>query len=159
MYPAPPPAPATTSATLDLRYQATAREIKSALATAQRIHDSDRTHALTAFISNTRRRQFLSFDPRGRGRVVEVLGDLRHADRIAVVVPGADNSLANYDSPKFAGGGSRALYRQARATAPGTQLAVIAWLGYDSPGSLSTAVLSSERAEQAAPTLRRLLTT
>ncbi|MFI0407873.1 alpha/beta hydrolase [Actinomadura sp. 3N508] len=158
MYATPAPPPSTTSATLDLRYKATTREIESALATARRVHDSDRTSALTALLA-TGHRRFLVFDPRGRGRIVEVIGDLRRADRIAVVVPGADNSLTNYDSPKFAGGGSRALYRQARAAAPGTRLAVIAWLGYDSPPSLSTAVLTSKRAEQAVPTLRRLLTT
>ena len=33
-------------------------------------------------------RQFLTFDPRGNGRIVEVFGDLVAADRIAVLVPG-----------------------------------------------------------------------
>ncbi|MFI0370974.1 alpha/beta hydrolase [Actinomadura sp. 1N219] len=156
VYAAPGPAPGLSAATLDLRHQAVDREIGRALATARHVRDSDRTRALTAFLADGRR--FLSFDPRGRGRVVEVIGDLRRADRIAVVVPGADNSLTNYDSPKFAGGGSRALYRHARAAAPGARLAVIAWLGYDSPSSLSTGVLTSGRAEEGAPVLRRLLT-
>ncbi|MFD0536452.1 alpha/beta hydrolase [Actinomadura luteofluorescens] len=89
---------------------------------------------------------------------MEVLGDLKHADRIAVVVPGADNSLANYDSPKFVGGGGRALYRHVHATAPGARVAVIAWLGYDSPSTLSTDALTSGRAENGARSLERLLT-
>ncbi|TMR01627.1 hypothetical protein ETD83_14380 [Actinomadura soli] len=156
VYAAPGPAPGLSAAALDLRYQAADREIERALATARHVRDSDRARALTAFRSGGRR--FLSFDPRGRGRAVEVIGDLRRADRIAVVVPGADNSLTNYDSPKFAGGGSRALYRQARADAPGARLAVIAWLGYDTPSSPGVGVLTSGRAEDGAPVLRRLLT-
>lgn len=156
VYAPPAPAPALSASALDARYQATGRDITRALATAARVHDKGRTRALSAFQGADRR--FLSFDPRGDGRAVEVLGDLRHADRIAVVVPGADNSLANYDSPKFAGGGSRALYRQTRAAAPGARIAVIAWLGYDSPSTLSAGALTSGRAEEGARGLERLLT-
>ncbi|TYB38363.1 alpha/beta hydrolase [Actinomadura chibensis] len=155
VYGAPAPPPELTAATLDARYQAADREIGRALATARRVHDKTRLRVLPAFLSNGR--GFLSFDARGDGRAVEVLGDLRHADRVAVVVPGADTTLANYDSPKFVGGGSRALYRQVRADAPGARVAVIAWLGYDSPSTRSTAVLTGGRAESGARTLRALL--
>src|SRR5262245_60660295 len=41
----------------------------------------------------------LVYDPRGDGRIAQVVGDLATADRIAVLVPGVDNTLAN-----FAGG-------------------------------------------------------
>jgi hypothetical protein len=154
-YAAPAPVPALSSATLDARYQAAGRDIGRALATAERLHDEDRTSALSAFLAPARR--FLAFDPRGTGRAVEVIGDLVHADRIAVVVPGADNTLANYDSPKFVGGGGHALYLQARAAAPRARFAVIAWLGYDSPSTLSASVLTDDSAEDGARSLRNLL--
>jgi hypothetical protein len=150
-----PPAPAPSSSPLDARYRAAGADITRALATARRVHDEGRVRALSAFAAPGRR--FLAFDPRGDGRAVEVLGDLEHADRIAVVVPGADNTLADYDSPKFVGGGGRALYRQARADAAGTRIAVVAWLGYDSPSTRSTAVLKGDRAEDGARGLQRLL--
>lgn len=154
-YGAPAPEPELTAATLDVRYQAAGREIGRALATARRFHDEGRARVLPALLADGRR--FLSFDARGQGRAVEVIGDLRHADRVAVVVPGADNSLATYDSPKFVGGGSRALHRQVRADAPGARVAVIAWLGYDAPSTRSTAVLTGGRAESGARALRGLL--
>lgn len=154
-YAAPAPVPALSSTTLDARYQAADRDIGRALATAERLHDEDRTLALSAFLAPSRR--FLAFDPRGSGRAVEVIGDLRHADRIAVVVPGADNTLTNYDSPKFTGGGSHALYLEAQAAAPRSRFAVIAWLGYDSPSTLSASVLTDDDAEDGARSLRTLL--
>ncbi|MEU8345281.1 alpha/beta hydrolase [Spirillospora sp. NPDC048832] len=159
-YEAPGPLPALSASALAARYQATGRDIGRALTTAERVHDEDRARALSAFLTPGRR--FLAFDPRGSGRAVEVIGDLEHADRIAVVVPGADNTLANYDSPKFVGGDSRALYqearaREARADVPRSRFAVIAWLGYDSPSTLSTAVLTSSRAEDGARGLERFL--
>ncbi|NKZ04573.1 alpha/beta hydrolase [Actinomadura latina] len=156
LYAAPAPAPALSSTTLDARYGATGRDIGRALATAEHLHDADRTRALSALLAPGRR--FLAFDPRGDGRAVEVIGDLERADRIAVVVPGADNALANYDSPKFVGGDSRALYLEARADAPRSRVAVIAWLGYDSPSTLSPAVLTDDKAEDGARGLERLLT-
>jgi hypothetical protein len=155
VYAPPSPVPALSPSTLDARYQATARDITRALATARRAHDGERARALSALLAPGRR--FLAFDPRGRGRAVEVLGDLERAERIAVVVPGADNSLGNYDLPEFVGAGSRALSRQARADAPRTRVAVIAWLGYASPSTRSTAVLTSGRAEKGARGLGRLL--
>jgi hypothetical protein len=155
VYAPPGPAPALSASSLDARYRATARDITNALGTARRVHDEGRARALAALLAPGRR--FLSFDPRGDGRAVEVLGDLEHADRIAIVVPGADNSLSNYDSPKFVGGGSRALYQQAHAAAPRTRIAVIAWLGYDSPSTRSTAVLTSGRAVEGADGLRHLV--
>src|SRR5256885_10169154 len=41
-------------------------------------------------------RRFLAFDP--RGRAVEVVGDLSRARRVAILVPGADTTLATFDS-------------------------------------------------------------
>ncbi|WP_301177019.1 alpha/beta hydrolase [Actinomadura geliboluensis] len=155
-YAAPGPVPALSAPALTAHYQTTERDIGRALATAKRVHDEDRARALSAFLGSGRR--FLAFDPRGSGRAVEVVGDLEHADRIAVVVPGADNTLANYDSPKFVGGGTRALYQEARGNAAHSRFGVIAWLGYDSPSTLSPGVLTGRRAEDGARGLERLLT-
>ncbi|MEV5826207.1 alpha/beta hydrolase [Spirillospora sp. NPDC052242] len=154
-YAAPSPVPALSAATLDDRFAATARDIAAARATAVRTGDEDRARTLTAFLAPGRR--FLAFDPRGDGRAVEVFGDLRGADRIAVVVPGADNALANFDSVKFAGGGARALYRRTAAEAPSARVAVVAWLGYRAPATLGPDVLSGDRAESGARRLEGFL--
>ncbi|TDC83458.1 alpha/beta hydrolase [Actinomadura sp. 7K507] len=156
VYAAPRTTPGLSAETLDVRYQATRQDIAQALATAKGVQDDDRMRVLSSFLTEGRR--FLSFDPRGDGRAAEVIGDLEHADRIAVVVPGADNTLTNYDDPKFVGGDTRALYRQAKTDAPGERIAAIAWLGYDSPSTLSTGVLSAGIAQEGARNLERLLT-
>ncbi len=121
-------------------------DVSAALAVARRIDDVSRVSALTAF----RGRTFLKFDARGTGQAVEVLGDLEAATRIAVVVPGADNTLENYDKPKFVGASARNLYAQMRSEAPAVSLAVVAWLGYDSPRSISPAAVTTGRASRAA---------
>ncbi|CAM5594459.1 Pimeloyl-ACP methyl ester carboxylesterase OS=Streptomyces albaduncus OX=68172 GN=FHS32_006729 PE=4 SV=1 [Streptomyces griseoloalbus] len=38
-------------------------------------------------------RRILAFNPAGAGRVAEVFGDLRRAERVSVVVPGVDTDL------------------------------------------------------------------
>src|ERR1051325_9971620 len=134
-YAAPAALPALTPGHLDTRYAATRASITQALATARRVDDSAKVRALSGFLRPGR--TFLSFDARGGGEAVEVIGDLATATRIAIVVPGADNTLADYDSWKFAGGGARSLYDNAH----GERLAVIAWLGYRAPARLSTAIL------------------
>ncbi|MFD0684848.1 alpha/beta hydrolase [Actinomadura fibrosa] len=154
-YAAPAALPALSATALQARYQAAGQEIARARATAERLHDGGRVRTLAAFLAPGRR--FLSFDARGHGRAVEVIGDPARADRIAVVVPGAGSSLTNFDSGKFVGGGSRALYRRALADAPGTRLAVIAWLGYDAPSMPSTGVLTASRATAGARELHRLV--
>jgi hypothetical protein len=155
--PAPAAVPALVSpSSLNARFGAVERNIRTARATADRTKDDDRGEALDAFLAPGRR--FLSFDPRGKGRVVEVFGDLVTAERVAVVVPGADGLLTNFDNWKWAGGGARALYRQARASAPSTRMAVVAWLGYDSPSTRSPAVLTDGRADDASRELTRFLT-
>jgi pimeloyl-ACP methyl ester carboxylesterase len=78
--------------------------------------------------------QYLLFDPRGRGRVAQVFGDLATADRIAVLVPGMGNRAANF----WRGvGGERYRAPATQAAdlrrAAGERVAVIAWLGYDAP--------------------------
>ncbi|MCX5066142.1 alpha/beta hydrolase family protein [Micromonospora lupini] len=91
-------------------------------------------------------RRFLTFDPRGDGRAVEVLGDLAGADRIAVLVPGVGSTLADFD--RGLGGVARRapavqatqLYAQLLSTDPTARVAVLAWLGYDPPDGVLTAV-------------------
>ncbi|MDG4796770.1 alpha/beta hydrolase [Micromonospora sp. WMMD1082] len=90
-------------------------------------------------------RRFLTFDPDGDGRAVEVLGDLATADRIAVLVPGVGNRLADFDRG-LGGVSRRAPARQARdlqaavrAADPYARVAVLAWLGYDPPDGVAAA--------------------
>lgn len=100
-------------------------------------------------------RHLLSFDGRGPGRVTEVIGDLAHADRVAVLVPGSDTSLDTYDRFRA---DALALSRELTRRAPaGTHPAVVAWLGYETPDTVSTTVLTTRRAERAAPHLRQLV--
>ncbi|MEU5882225.1 alpha/beta hydrolase [Spirillospora sp. NPDC047279] len=148
-------APRLTTSTLDERCAAVRADIAAALATARRIGDDDRARVLSAFLASGRR--FLAFDARGHGKAVEVHGDLARAGRVAVVVPGADGELDNYDSWKFAGGGARALHQQMSREAAGERVAVVAWLGYDSPSTLSPVVLTGDRAATAARRLGRFL--
>lgn len=104
-------------------------------------------------------RHFLSFDPRGDGRAVEVVGDLATADRIAVLVPGVDTTLPNFD--RGLGGvarrapavQARALYEAARSADPGARIAVVAWLGYDPPEGLSLEAARDLRARAGAANL------
>jgi hypothetical protein len=104
-------------------------------------------------------RRFLAFDPRGDGIAVEVLGDLETADRIAVLVPGVDTTLRNFD--RGLGGvarrapavQARAVFARLRAGDPGTRVAVVAWLGYDPPEGLSLEAARDLRARAGAAAL------
>ncbi|MFI0448647.1 alpha/beta hydrolase [Actinomadura sp. 6N118] len=154
-YAAPHAAVHLSRPNLEARYHAVLKDTGEALTTARRLGDEERVRVLSAFLGSGRR--FLSFDGRGAGKAVEVHGDLARADRIAVVVPGADGELDTYDSWKFVGGGAKALYEQMRRDVPGERIAVVAWLGYDSPSTLSPVVLTSGRAASAARGLRRFL--
>ncbi|GLY00213.1 alpha/beta hydrolase [Actinoplanes sp. NBRC 101535] len=82
---------------------------------------------------------YLFFDARGRGRVVQVFGDLASAPRIVVLVPGMSNRLANF----WRGvGGERFRSPAVQAAdlwAATSGVAVIAWLGYDAPRTFGEA--------------------
>jgi hypothetical protein len=160
VYAKPDALPALSVSTLAARYTANRRAIAQALGTARRIQDGDRATALSRLLAPGRK--FLSFDPRGSGRAVEVVGDLVHADRIAFLVPGADTTLSTFDvrgHRPYAtpGGGARALLAQARQLASGTRLAVIAWLDYSPPKITSAGVITDLRADTGAARLRRLV--
>lgn len=108
-----------------------------------------------------RGRQFLAFDPRGNGRVVEVFGDLGVADRIAVLVPGVSTTANNFNTglddvrDRAPAVQARALYDATRAAAPGHRVAVIAWLGYDAPLGVGRTAAREELARAGATALDR----
>ncbi|MEU2265677.1 alpha/beta hydrolase [Streptomyces olindensis] len=153
----PAPAPASlaplSASTLAEAYAANRANAAEAARTAA-AHD-DRDRAATDRSLAAPARHLLRFDGRGSGRVTEVLGDLARADRIAVLVPGSDTSLDTYE--RFHAAAS-ALYGQLVRQAPaGTRTAVVAWLGYETPATVSATVTTTGRAEQAAPRLRALV--
>jgi len=150
------PLPALTSQSLEARYAADSAAITRAAASAQRTGDPALARALDAM----RGKHFLSFDPRGQGEAIEVIGNLATATRVAVMVPGSDTSLTTFFSRGTAspGGGAAALAAQAHRLDPGAHLAILAWLGYATPSTLSPAVMTSGDAGQGASALRPLVT-
>jgi hypothetical protein len=108
--------------------------------------------------------QYLAFDARGTGRVVEVFGDLAAADRIAVLVPGvsttADNFNAGLDgvSARAPAVQAKAVFDAARVAAPGEHVAVVAWLGYDAPQGVGRTAAREELARAGATALDEFTT-
>ncbi|MFE0255997.1 alpha/beta hydrolase [Streptomyces sp. NPDC059010] len=154
---APAPAPAVvarvTAATLDEAYAANRANATEASRMAEAHGYGERAAADRAMAD--RSRHYLAFDGRGSGLATEVFGDLAHADRIAVLVPGSDTSIDTYGRFRDA---ARALHERLTREAPqGTRTAVVAWLGYETPGTVSTTVATPDRAEQAAPKLREFI--
>ncbi|MEV5883560.1 alpha/beta hydrolase [Streptomyces sp. NPDC052020] len=153
----PAPAPAAsapaTAAALDEAYAAHRAGAAEAARMAAAHGDHHRAAADRALAAPAR--QLLAFDGRGAGRATEVLGDLARARHVAVLVPGSDTGLDTYGRFRAA---AVALYDRLRARAPeGTRVAVVAWLGYETPGTVSGAVATTGRAERAAPRLRALV--
>jgi pimeloyl-ACP methyl ester carboxylesterase len=113
----------------------------------------------TALVVTASGRQLLFRDEHGDGRIAEVFGDLARARRIGVIVPGVDNTLANFTTG-FGGVPYRAPSWQARQLwlATGDPLvAVVAWLGYDPPEGVGRDAIRSERAAAGASALIRFL--
>ncbi|MEU2083979.1 alpha/beta hydrolase [Streptomyces albus] len=107
-------------------------------------------------------RQILAFDPRGRGQVAEVYGDLAHAARTAVVVPGSDVDLGSFDrggDGRYGkpAGMARALRDRMAERAARTRVAVVAWTGYTTPVGLGPDAATGRLAEAGAPRLVRFL--
>ena len=152
----PQPLPALTSQALAARYTADARAIAVDARAATR---ADNTQ-LAGALAKLRTRQVVFFDPRGQGMAGEVIGNLATARRVAILVPGADTTLSTFFSRGSAspGGGAAALAAEAARLAPGARLAIIAWLGYPTPPTISTAILTSDDAEAGARALRPLVT-
>jgi hypothetical protein len=157
VYPSAPadrlaPMPALTAPALTARYTADSHQIALAAGAAGRAGNTGLARSLEAMHGG----HFLDFDAAGQGLAVEVFGDLATATRVAILVPGSDTSLATFGSRGTASpeGGARALAAEARKLDPGARLAVIAWLGYQTPSTLSPAVMTSGDAGQGADALR-----
>ncbi|WP_030040125.1 alpha/beta hydrolase [Streptomyces resistomycificus] len=97
----------------------------------------------------------------GSGRVAEVFGSLRKAERVSVVVPGVDTDLLTfqrtnrrYSAPV---GMAKALYRAERAASPSTRTAVIAWADYTAPSGLGIDSATAMRAADGAIRLNALV--
>jgi hypothetical protein len=103
-------------------------------------------------------RQFIEFD-QAHGTAVEVVGDLSTATRVAVLVPGVDTKLADFD--RGLGGvarrapamQARSVYTQLRTDQPGAKVAVVAWLGYQPPTGIHLAAIREDRARDGAAAL------
>ncbi|MFE9698062.1 alpha/beta hydrolase [Streptomyces sp. NPDC006270] len=128
-------------APLELRYRANSLALAAA--------DDPRYRSLAAA-----GRQILAFDPRGRGQVTEVFGDLRAADRVSVLVPGSDNDAGTFDRKTAPHGAPVGMARTLhRAAGPGT--AVIAWVGYTTPVGVGLDAATGTLAEAGAGRLTR----
>lgn len=108
------------------------------------------------------RRQILAFDPRGRGQVAEVYGDLERAERTAVVVPGSDIDLATFDREGenrygTPAGMADSLRDRMATVEPSTRTAVIAWVGYTTPVGLGPDAATARLADAGAPRLESFL--
>jgi hypothetical protein len=141
------------------------RDAQTARAHDTSLRSDDRTDAAArADIANRLLepdRRILAFDPRGRGQVAEVYGNLDLARRISVVVPGSDVDLTHFDrveDPLRAPAGmARALLAEEHRHSPGTSTAVIAWAGYTTPVGLGPDTATARLAEAGAPRLERFL--
>jgi hypothetical protein len=137
-----------TRATLDGTYAAHRAGAAEAARAADAHGDRHRAAADRALADPAR--HLLAFDGRGTGRVTEVFGDLARADRVAVLVPGSDTGLDTYGRFRAA---ALALHRRLGDS----RTAVVAWLGYETPGTVGVAVATTDRAEEAAPALRQFV--
>lgn len=85
-----------------------------------------RLHALASAVERPGAR-LLEFDPHADGTAVVVLGDLATSRHVAVLVPGMSNEID--DIGRLVESATAVL----RAARPADGLAVVAWLGYDTP--------------------------
>ncbi|MGW2559824.1 alpha/beta hydrolase [Streptomyces sp. NPDC001514] len=92
-------------------------------------------------------RQILAYDPRGRGQLVEVYGDLDRARHVAVIVPGSDIDAGTFDRTSAM---ARSLYEATNGLT-----AVIAWAGYTTPVGVGIDAATGELAEAGAERLVR----
>ncbi|WP_405853402.1 alpha/beta hydrolase family protein [Streptomyces sp. NBC_00090] len=105
-------------------------------------------------------RQILAFDPTGKGRTAEVLGDLERARRVSVIVPGVDTNLltfqkthGRYGAPA---GMAESLFAAERRVSPGARVAVIAWADYTAPVGVGVDAMTGRLAANGAVRLVEL---
>ncbi|MEU1848698.1 alpha/beta hydrolase [Streptomyces sp. NPDC019990] len=158
-------------APVELRYRANRVALAKARETErERMHDERltsagkqeagrRMHRLEDLMGKDR--HILAFDPEGSGRVAEVFGDLRKADRVSVVVPGVDTDLLTFQRTSRAHsapvGMAKSLYAAERTVSPSTRTAVIAWADYTAPSGLGIDSATAMRAEEGALRLNALV--
>ncbi|GAA2449581.1 alpha/beta hydrolase [Streptomyces glaucus] len=158
-------------APVELRYRANRIALGQARAAERaRLHDSRltpdgqraagrRMHRFESLMGTGR--HILAFDPEGSGRVAEVFGDLRRAERVSVVVPGVDTDLLTFQRTRrrYAApvGMAEALYAAERAARPSTRTAVIAWADYTAPSGLGVDAATATRAGSGAARLNALV--
>lgn len=156
--PGPPELPALAEKTLSVIYADNLEYMKAAAATAEVDGNHERAGALRAMAQPGR--QFLSFDARAEGRAVEVIGDLERAEKVSILVPGSDVSIDTFEeagTPSSLGASARALHERSSELSR-RRIAVIAWLGYETPDTFSLAAVTSDRADQGAQELRAFVT-
>ncbi|MFG2572636.1 alpha/beta hydrolase [Streptomyces sp. NPDC048481] len=157
--PAAPRQAAVAAGKLPALYRENRRYLSLAADAARRMGDDGRARALDALASPDR--DFLQVSADGDGQAVEVLGDLAHAQRVALLVPGSDTTVDTFDHlgsrHGSVAGGSRALYAQMRALAPRTRVAVIGWYGYRAPRTKSRDTVTQDRAAEGGRLLVRQL--
>jgi Alpha/beta hydrolase len=148
--------PALTASALSARYTAD----EQAIAKAERAASGAGNSQLAGALATLRTQHVLFFDARGQGVAAMVIGNLATATRVAILVPGSDTTLATFFSrgSSSPGGGAFALAAEAHRLDPGSRLAIIAWLGYPAPATLSPAIMTSGDAGQGAQALRPLVT-
>jgi len=103
-------------------------------------------------------RRILAFDPRGRGQVAEVYGNLERARQVSVVVPGSDIDAGTFDRTSDPYGTPAGMATSLRAATGGdrSRTAVIAWAGYTTPVGVGLDAASGDLAEAGAGRLARL---
>ncbi|WP_329398524.1 alpha/beta hydrolase [Streptomyces melanogenes] len=158
-------------APIPLRYEANRLALVEARDTERaRMHDARltpdgrqgagrRMHRYESLLDGDR--QILAFDPSDSGRVAEVFGDLEHAERVSMVVPGVDTNVMTFEKTtrKYSApvGMAQSLYAAERAAGPRTRTAVIAWADYTTPAGLGIDSAIGRLAEDGAVRLDKLV--
>ncbi|MBO0826426.1 MAG: hypothetical protein J2P24_01475 [Streptosporangiales bacterium] len=97
--------------------------------------------------------------PRDRGHAVVVLGDLRTADRVAVLVPGIGIDRAHLGRQNQVLGMARSLDAEIRRLRPRADVAVVAWADYPAPSGIDLDVARGGPARTGAKRLAAYLGT
>ncbi|WP_306320795.1 MULTISPECIES: alpha/beta hydrolase [unclassified Streptomyces] len=153
-------------APIALRYEANAISLRMEQARAraeakdpgltERQRDSARARADRCSQLLEQGRRILTFDPRGRGQVAEVYGDLDTARHVSVIVPGSDIDLGTFDRAKDVYGTPAGMARSLHRATSG-QTATVAWVGYTTPVGLGPDAATGRLAEAGAPRLARFV--
>ncbi len=99
--------------------------------------------------------RLLRLDTSGDGRLVEVRGDLLTAKHVVILIPGMSNDLSNVDSDLRPN--SDAIFNEMKTQLGGDDVAVITWLGYDTPDMSPAGVLQVAGSKQAEVGAKQLL--